>query len=51
MLIESGADQAQVEAMTDEEVSAMYQAILTQLQQQGEIDKLIPPDLTSSTAP
>ena len=51
LLIESGADAAQVEAMTDEEVSAMYQGILTQLEQQGEIQKLVPPDLIEATTP
>lgn len=51
LLVESGADQAQVDAMTDEEVNQMYQQILTQLEQQGEIDKLIPPDLTTGQTP
>lgn len=51
LLVESGADPAQVEAMTDEEVSTMYQQILLQLEQQGEIEKLIPPDLTASPTP
>lgn len=42
LLVESGADQVQVDAMSDEEVSVMYQQILDQLQQSGEIDKLLP---------
>lgn len=43
LLVQSGADQASVDAMTDEEVNAMYQSVLAQLQQAGEIDKLLPP--------
>ena len=41
LLVQSGADQAEVDAMTDEEVVTMYQAILVELEQSGEIDKLI----------
>lgn len=51
MLVESGTSQAQVEAMTDDEVNALYQNILLQLQEQGEIEKLIPQDLLDSTSP
>ncbi|MEK7183884.1 MAG: hypothetical protein AAB776_04610 [Patescibacteria group bacterium] len=51
LLVESGADAAQVTAMTDEEVATMYQGILAQLEQQGEIQKLIPPDLSGTTTP
>ena len=48
LLIESGATQAEVTAMTDEEVTLLYQSILQQLEEQGEIDKLIPtsPEVT-----
>ena len=47
LLLQSGADQAQVEAMTDEEVIALYEGILETLESQGEIDKLIPTDVGS----
>jgi hypothetical protein len=49
LLIESGAAQAEVDAMTDEEVLVLYQGILQELEQQGEIDKLIPS--TPATSP
>lgn len=41
MLIQSGADPSEVDAMTDEEVSALYQEILTQLETSGQLDALL----------
>ncbi|MFZ2681575.1 MAG: thrombospondin type 3 repeat-containing protein [Patescibacteria group bacterium] len=51
MMLESGADPAEVEALSDEDVSAMYKQILSQLEQQGEIQKLIPPELLGDSTP
>ncbi len=48
LLIESGATQTEVEIMTDQEVTVLYQSILQQLEEQGEIDKLIPSTPTTS---
>lgn len=46
LLLESGADAAQLETMSDDEVTQLYQEVLQDLQESGEIDKLI----TSSDA-
>ena len=51
LLIDSGADAAQVEAMTDAQIEEMYQQVLLQIEQQGDIQKLIPPDLAEPTTP
>lgn len=49
MLIESGAEQAQIDAMTDEEVTALYQQIINQLETSGALQEIVSPGDTTST--
>ncbi|MBI1908347.1 hypothetical protein HYS28_02935 [Candidatus Uhrbacteria bacterium] len=41
MLVDSGATQAEVDAMTDEQVMATYEEILNQLEASGQLDQLL----------
>lgn len=41
ILIESGADTAQIEAMSDDEIAALYQEVLGQLQEQGGMEEIL----------
>lgn len=47
VLVQSGAEKAKVDAMTDDQVTTMYQGLLAQLQQEGDLDQLVPPPAAS----
>lgn len=41
MLVNAGADQARIDAMTDDEVLVLYTDVITQLESSGELDTLL----------
>lgn len=49
MLVESGATQAEVDALSDEDVAALYQQILSQLESSGQLDTLLQGSIQTST--
>lgn len=49
MLVESGATQAEVDVMTDDDVTALYQQIIAQLETSGQLGQML--SGTSSSAP
>lgn len=51
MLIESGAAETEVAAMTDEEVSALYTQIISQLEASGALDAMLSGEASSTVTP